>query len=163
MSILHQLSFFVLLPILHALEHGNQYVGKEATIKRSEALSANPVNHDFLEGMGNYNHLPYLEFHPAGEMDLCSLRVVGAPSDEDNPFNVRYAWVEDENGEVVYLVTSSPRGGFAVPPHLKLPNSMLTPYAFDDDGLWQGKTVEAPKESTAMREDESKDEGHDEL
>ena len=120
----------------------NQFVGVEA-LRHRDALLAEYKDETIKNDpeMGEYDHMPFMRFHHGGEMDLASIRVVGAESGEST-FDTAAIWCEDENGRVVFLQEGeSARGGFAVAPHLKLPGVMLTPFHLDGQGLWVGPTV----------------------
>jgi len=129
-----------------AQSSGGQHVGDTATKKRDAALAANPdiVRHKFSLEKGKFDHLPIMKFHPAGEMDLASVSVIGTTRDS-NPFQTEVLWVEDEKGKVVFLQENAAFGGFAVAKHLKLPGVTLTPHNLDEAGLWVGEPVVPPK------------------
>ena len=124
---------------------GNQHVGPDALKKRNEVLESrsDAIKHPFKAG-STYDHLPVIKFHHGGEMDLCSISVVGTTRNEADPFETEIMWVEDQNDRVVYLQEFGVHGGFAVAPHLKVPGTKLTPYALDDLGIWVGETVDVP-------------------
>lgn len=127
--------------------YGGQHVGAAAKQLRDQLLeNQSGPEHDYNPEDQNtestYDHMPLLELHPSGAMDLISIEVVGSGNGETNPFETQAIWVEDEDGDVVYLHEGATRGGFAVPEHLF--GSVLTGYNLDSRGLWLGPPLEVP-------------------
>jgi hypothetical protein len=127
--------------------YGAQHVGAPAKELRDKFLEeqSGPVhkyNPETQDTASTYEHMPLLELHPSGEMDVISIEVVGSDKGQNNPFGSRAIWVEDEDGKVVYLHEDATRGGFAVPEHLL--GSVLTGYNLDSSGLWLGPPLEVP-------------------